>query len=603
MKEQADSSDRCASVPHRWLTRLSRFPAVAAAILILIHAGLLTFSAVRNSVTYDEHAHLPAGVAYWKYREFGIYNLSPPLLRMVAAWPVVLAGADTMPASAYRKHDPRDRHWAFALSFMRLNAARYHELFVFGRLAMIPVSCLGAWLVFHASRRLWGDAAGVGCCAVYSLEPNVLAHGSIVGTDLGSAVAALAAVILWQRFCEKPTTGRAFAASLGILAAMLCKFTLLLLWLALLLIAAWSLWTDRSRVRARQIGQGTLLTLLVTWLGVNLAYGYYRSFQPVREYHDDLQSASMISLRRHLPDWLPVPLPRQMVLGFDAQKYESELNYPAFLLGRTYRGNRWSYYPIALAVKLPLGLLALILLATVDAFRRSRLRTAFRSAAFPLVIAMVVLSAGMILLANVNIGIRYVLPAVLPSFVLLGRVWSHEAGRWTRRIATGCVVLLAIESLAVAPRFLTFFNAFAGGPSRGWTILSDSNFDWGQGLIDLKRWMDENRVGRIELMYFGRVDASVYGIDYELFTEHGKGAEADPPEYAAVSTYFLLGQYNRLATKTGPATDWVMLPYAAELRRKKPVAVVGSVFYVYRRQDVDAAIREAGKGPATRPTS
>ena len=101
----------------------------ALGTLLALHAAMLAWSAVRASVTFDEYAHLPAGVAYWKYREFSIHNLSPPLLRMLGAWPAVLAGAEAPPASSYRKWDDRRRHWIYAEDFMDRNAGRYHRYF------------------------------------------------------------------------------------------------------------------------------------------------------------------------------------------------------------------------------------------------------------------------------------------------------------------------------------------------------------------------------------------------------------------------------------------------------------------------------------------
>ena len=65
----------------RWSSRL------ICATLIAVHAVLLTASALNNSVAFDESAHLPAGLAYWKfgYRALPIYDLSPPLLRLWSA--------------------------------------------------------------------------------------------------------------------------------------------------------------------------------------------------------------------------------------------------------------------------------------------------------------------------------------------------------------------------------------------------------------------------------------------------------------------------------------------------------------------------------------
>ena len=75
------------------LARLAQRPGWTCAALILVHALLLTCAARTNSVTFDEFAHLPAGVAYWRHADFSIFDLSPPLLRLVAAAPPTLAGS------------------------------------------------------------------------------------------------------------------------------------------------------------------------------------------------------------------------------------------------------------------------------------------------------------------------------------------------------------------------------------------------------------------------------------------------------------------------------------------------------------------------------
>src|SRR5688500_8801018 len=161
--------------------------AFAVGAILLAHAALLAWSALRASVTDAEVAHLPAGAAHWKHRECSVHNLSPPLLRMLSAWPAVLDGAVAPPASSFRKYDERERHWLYADAFMRDNAAKYHRYFVLGRVAMIPWSCLGALVVFAWARQLYGPPAGVASCALYAFDPNVLAHASLVGTDAGVA--------------------------------------------------------------------------------------------------------------------------------------------------------------------------------------------------------------------------------------------------------------------------------------------------------------------------------------------------------------------------------------------------------------------------------
>src|SRR5690349_23950408 len=158
--------------------------ALAVAVLLIVHAALLTWSATRNSVTFDEFGHLPAGLSYWKHGRFDIYDYTPPLPRLLGSWPALLAGARTPGIEPYLAMTTQERHWLYGEKFLRENADSYHHIFVLGRLGLIPLSCLCGWLVFHWSSRLHGSAGGVLSCALYSFCPNVIAHSSIVGTDL-----------------------------------------------------------------------------------------------------------------------------------------------------------------------------------------------------------------------------------------------------------------------------------------------------------------------------------------------------------------------------------------------------------------------------------
>ena len=114
----------------------------------MLHAVLLACSAVSNSITFDEFAHLPAGCAYWKYGELSVYNQTPPLLRLLGSSPAMLGGVDVPDAAKFRKFAPRDRHWFYAVAFERANSAagrsfrgdsrKYHQLFVLAGSTAVP---------------------------------------------------------------------------------------------------------------------------------------------------------------------------------------------------------------------------------------------------------------------------------------------------------------------------------------------------------------------------------------------------------------------------------------------------------------------------------
>jgi hypothetical protein len=79
-----------------------------------------------------------------------------------------------------------------------------------------------------------------------------------------------------------------------------------------------------------------------------------------------------------------------------------------------------------------------------------------------------------------------------------------------------------VESFAVRPHYLAFFNALAGGPSQGYRHLVDSSLDWGQDLPGLKRWLDEHGAKPEEtyVAYFGTASLEHHGIRARLLPGH-----------------------------------------------------------------------------------
>ena len=74
------------------LTRPRLILAVVA--LLGLHYALAASSLLRENPTIDEVVHLPAGISYWQKGTFKLYPHNPPLIKLVAALPVVGASGD-----------------------------------------------------------------------------------------------------------------------------------------------------------------------------------------------------------------------------------------------------------------------------------------------------------------------------------------------------------------------------------------------------------------------------------------------------------------------------------------------------------------------------
>src|SRR5581483_8490096 len=85
-----------------------------------------------------------------------------------------------------------------------------------------------------------------------------------------------------------------------------------------------------------------------------------------------------------------------------------------------------------------------------------------------------------------QLGIRHLLP-ILPLMYLLAVMQLVRVRR--AGILIALILVATIESAAIHPDYLAFFNFASGGPRRGDRCLIDSNLDWGQDLYRLATWL------------------------------------------------------------------------------------------------------------------
>jgi len=128
------------------------------AALLLAHASMLAWGAARHSPTRDEVGHLIAGISHWRFGSFGLYRVNPPLVRMVAGIPMLLARPQT---DWTHWHDGVGRRPELEMrkDFVAANGERVFRLYTLARWACIPFSLLGGYVCFRWARRLYGQLA------------------------------------------------------------------------------------------------------------------------------------------------------------------------------------------------------------------------------------------------------------------------------------------------------------------------------------------------------------------------------------------------------------------------------------------------------------
>jgi hypothetical protein len=521
--------------------------------------GLALHAARLETPTIDEFAHVPAGYAHVATGRFDVHSKNPPLAKALLALPGVVGGGVSVPPP--QENPFAWGPWHYGRRFMEANAGRYFEIFFRARAVAVAAVLATAALLFAWTRRLFGVRAASVATALFLLCPTILAHGHLATLDAISMLAVLASAFAVRGAVRDPRLARWLFAGAVWGAALLCKFTALLLLPAYAGLALFARWPDRRR------GGGDFAALaLCALLVVNLGMGFAGSGERLGAFRFGSDFARALQAR--LPGWLPVPLPRDYVRGFDAVQRDVEHGeFPSYLRGVWSREGWWYYEAVAFLVKTPEPFLALLL---GSAFFLARARLPRRELV-SLLAPLAAVALAMTLLNRLNIGLRYLLPVFPFLYLLLGALFARP-GRVSTAVAALVLAYYAGTALVVHPAHLAYFNPLSGGPSRGHRWLLDSNLDWGQDLYRVPAALEARGIHEpVQLLYFGHVDPRLYGLDaIPLPPGPVDGVVAVSVTYLAGFSYPVTAPDGRLVPVAPDHARW--------LRERAPAARLGSIW-------------------------
>jgi len=497
-----------------WLERPRARTALRAAALlaIIVVAGVrVARTWAVFSATADEPQHIAAGIE-WHDRTDTVQHepwrtVNPPVARIAVGLGPYLAGTRPTPF----------------LRDMLYTGPGYLRNLVLARPGILPFLALIIVLTWVHARRAYGEPAAWLAALAISCVPAILGHAGLATTDAPFTATFLLSLLTLLRWTEQPTRGRAILAGLALGLAAATKFSALVLPLlaAVAVLARRSLVGPRPGSGRRLLTQAPLVGLgaaLVLWSAYRFAIAAPASLWEPSWVQDTVNACFPSDRGRRAAHWLlahrlPAPGAFLAALGLCAQ--EAPGRSTAYLLGRLTQDGFPAFFPIALAVKLPIPLAAFALFGFVVAVREKGPPDARFRALAP-VIAFVVYMAAVIP-SRTNIGVRH----VLPLFPLLAAIAGHGAvvlwrtTRWRiaarATTAAAAIWLLAIP-VGAAPDYFPWFNALAGRqPER---VLIDSDLDWGQDLLRLERELAARSVGSVSIAYFGASDVCRHSLPH-----------------------------------------------------------------------------------------
>jgi hypothetical protein len=449
--------------------------------VIAVIAGVVALARCASTVsvfnhTTDELAHIAGAVGLYESGR-NVYMVEHPTLqRLVVGLALHLVGVDYPPARDLKEVQARPEANAAGAAIVLRGDRPYWKVLAVARRANLIFLAALLFYVYRLGAYLANPLAGMLACVFLSFDANVLGHAGLVTTDLPAAAGFLWATYYGLRFVGRPSWGRATEAAVGLGLAMSCKFTCVLLAPAIVvLILIRSLRGFRQHMpKLRYWLAAPVIAFAALWGTYLLNIGRLadqRLFEEERTWN-------------RIPQWVkeaPVPMP-SMGLGVMFMGAIGKTGFPCYFNGRLDFDGHLFYFPEAISIKSPSGLVIALGLSIVACLFAGRRR--------PILALCIVLPPSLLLLSamvgRLQIGVRHVLPVI--PFIYLFTVFYLHRGRWVWALL-GLMAISAVETARVHPDYLAFFNTLAGGPGNGSKYLADSNLDWGQDVARLADYL------------------------------------------------------------------------------------------------------------------
>jgi hypothetical protein len=446
------------------------------------------------SPTTDEPAHIGAAVSLIEAHKLIAPGGHPPLARLLAAIPLWLNGARLPQCRGQTAIGTDDLGYALGTQVLYNSPTPTATLLARTRLVMLLFPAISLFYLYRLARWLAGPPAAAAAVAFFSFDPTLLGHGFWIGNDAAACAGYLAATYYAFLWLRKPTWPAAALAAAACGLAIATKFSCLFVIPAIALVAL----TEVSRwpKLIKQLPLMALIAFLTLWAT------YFFNVGPLSDQAGlnppaqqdgavDSQAQSLRQQWQRLPRWVrdtPIPMP-SFFLALARLSAHNRFGHLAYLNGQVSSNGWWYYFPELLALKSPIGFLAALLIS-LGLFLLGRQWRDWRMRYVLLPPAVFLLAA---MTSHIDIGIRYILPAIGFLYLLAAIQLARPGWGWL----LACLVLCAaVETAAVHPDYLSYFNIAAGGPSRGDRFALDSNLDWNQDVYRLADWIGANAPAR-----------------------------------------------------------------------------------------------------------
>lgn len=354
-------------------------------------------------------------------------------------------------------------------------------------LARVPtlLGGLGLGLAIASwSRALFGWPGALVSFALFAFDPNLLAHSTLVTTDIFGALFLLLSLRAFAGWLDNPGPRTGLLLGLAVGGAFISKYTAA--YLPIIFVATFLLWRrglTHPGARGSRLLTSAGLAAGAALLVINAGFLFDGTGGSLRD--QKFESPQFRDLRKvPVIASLPLPVPRPFVEGLD-RVFHRERNGGGsgniYFLGELRAPGSEGFPAYFLVVgffKSPIP--SLLALALSGALLLRRGGVPWTLGETTLATTVVIFAFYFSFLFRAQIGLRHFLVVFPPLLVLAGRLGPFLA-RSRARTGVGLVGLgiLAASVLGHGDDPLSYFNEFVD-PRHTFTIAADSNLEWGQ---------------------------------------------------------------------------------------------------------------------------
>ncbi len=471
-------------------------------LVILLLGVLLALdvaSMQHQTLTYDETNHFDYGESILRLdaTRLGRGNSEMPITALNGLPRALGDGMLHAPVAWFLRRPDTGPYLAAFRSFLEQTES--------GRYVTVVFSLLVALCVFAWTRGLYGANAGLLALALYTFDPNLLAHSQLITTDVYALGTITFTLYYFWKFLRHGgwRLGATSAVMLGL--ALTSKYTAIVLFplLAVIAVVFHSKELVRDvregrlgalRQRAVSFAGGALLIVVLSLLVINVGFLFDRTFTPLNQYAFRSSLFRSVQSSAGLLGALPVPVPYPYLEGLD-WVIENERTGHGFgriyLLGDLRAGQGFAgYYFYACLYKLPIATQLVLLAAVIAYIVRWRRFDVLKNEAV-LLVPLLFFTIYFNFFYRAQIGLRYFLVVMPLLYVLCGSLIAKTRAL-TRPVAAALMAAMAgliLSVLSYYPHFLPYFNELVWDRTQAYKILADSNIDWGQNGWYLEQYL------------------------------------------------------------------------------------------------------------------